>query len=106
MKIDFSDPNLFIKIITAIGYVGIFWVIPLFLKKKNPYCTFHGKQGMVIFFFWAVLLYLGWIIGWPVLLLAPILFFINLFAIWQALRGRIWRIPVIGKISDKIGYAS
>jgi uncharacterized membrane protein len=78
-------------------------MITLFFKKREPYCYFHGKQGMVVFFFWAVLLYLGWIIGWPVLLLAPILLFINFFAIWQAYKGRTWRIPVIGKITDKIG---
>lgn len=106
MKINYSDSNLFIRLIAALGYIGIFWAIPLFLKKKDPYYLFHGKQGMVIFFFWAVILYLGWIIGWPVLLLAPILLFINIFAIWQTFKGRSWKIPVIGNIADKIGYAS
>lgn len=106
MNITAEEDSFLNRLISAVGYIGFLGVIALFLKRKEPSCVFHGKQGLVIFFFWAVILYLGWIIGWPALLLAPILFFVNVFAIWQAFKGRNWRIPVIGKIAEKIGYAS
>ena len=39
------------KIIAAIGYIWILFLIPLLLKSKNEYCHFHAKQGLVLFGF-------------------------------------------------------
>ena len=37
------------KIIAAIGYVSILFVLPLFLKKNSKFAQFHAKQGLLLF---------------------------------------------------------
>jgi len=93
------------KIIAAIGYIWILFLIPLLLKSKNEYCQFHAKQGLVLFGFSilisiiGVVPVLGWLIGffgWIVVIIFTVLGFVN------ALQGRKWKMPYLGKFAKKI----
>ena len=37
------------KMITAVGYVGLLFLIPMLLAKDSPFAQFHAKQGLVLF---------------------------------------------------------
>ncbi len=37
------------KLIAAIGYVSILFVLPMFLKKNSKFAQFHAKQGLLLF---------------------------------------------------------
>jgi len=93
------------KIIAAIGYIWILFLIPLFLKKNNKYCLFHAKQGLVLFVAGIILMViniipvLGWLIsffGWIIIVIFSILGFIN------ALQGREWKLPFLSSFAEKI----
>lgn len=93
------------KILTAIGYIWLLFLVPLLLKPKNNYCQFHAKQGLVLFGF-SILIsiigaipVIGWLIGffgWIVVILFTVLGFLN------ALQGRKWNMPYLGKFAKKI----
>ena len=37
------------RLLSALGYIPVVgWIIPLFLKKEDQFCQFHGKQGFII----------------------------------------------------------
>lgn len=93
------------KILAAIGYIWILFLIPLLAKKDSKFCQFHGKQGMILFIAWIVLVIFGWVpvIGW---FLAPILglvlVIVSLVGIIKALMGEYWELPFLGKYAEKI----
>lgn len=35
--------------IAWLSYVGILFLIPMFIRKESPYCQFHVKQGATLF---------------------------------------------------------
>ena len=95
------------KIWAFIGYWGILFLVPLLGKKDNKFALFHGKQGMVLFIFWVVVVWiLGFIpiIGWFILrpiggLLALVLAIIGMV---KSLQGEYWKMPVLGDVAEKI----
>lgn len=93
------------KFLAALSYLWLLFLIPLLVKKDNPFCLFHAKQGLVLFIFSLVLYVvnvipvLGWLIsflGWIVVFLFSILGIIN------ALQNRKWEMPYLGKFANKI----
>lgn len=87
------------KVLAAIGYVGILFLIPLLAKKDSPYAQFHAKQGMALFVvgvaIWIIMMIpvLGWIIGFLGWLVFVILFIMGLA---NSLGGKCVKLPVIG----------
>lgn len=89
------------KVLAAIGYVWILCLVPLFLKRNSKFCQFHAKQGLILFIaeifgwliFWIPLI--GWLLGIVILIFAAL-------GIMNALQGRYWEMPVLGKYARKI----
>lgn len=93
------------KIIAAIGYFWILFLVPLLLKKNSKYCQFHAKQSMVLFITSIALIIIniipvvGWIIsflGWIAIVIFMLLGFVN------ALQGIKWEVPFLGRFAGKI----
>lgn len=85
------------KVIAAISYIWILFLVPLFLKKESKFAQFHAKQGLVLFIAWlfALIPVIGWLIALVVLILAIIGFL-------KALTGEYWEIPVMGQFAKKL----
>jgi len=89
------------KVLAAIGYIWILCLVPLFLKRHSKFCQFHAKQGLILFIveifgwliFWLPLI--GWIIGILILIFAAL-------GIMNALQGKYWEMPILGKYAQKI----
>ena len=88
------------KVIAALAYVWILCLVPLFLKRKSKFAQFHAKQGLVLFILELILSLIFWIpiIGWALFIIVIIL---SLLGIKNALDGKYWEMPVIGKYSKK-----
>jgi uncharacterized membrane protein len=102
--VDKGDP----KILAAIGYLWILFLIPLLFKKDDPFCSHHGKQGLVLFIFSLIISVLGGlpVIGW--LIIAPvgwiIVVILMILGILNALRGEMWEMPYLGKYAKKLNF--
>ncbi len=93
------------RLISAIGYLGILCLVPLLLKKGSAFAQHHGKHGLVILIAWLVL-WVGnivpilgqivWTLGTIALLILIILGMVN------ALQGKMWDMPVLGKYAKQI----
>lgn len=105
------------KVLAAIGYLGILFLIPLLAKKENKFCVHHGKQGAVLFFVEVIgviaLFILGLILGKLACVggvISGILWLafwvlVTVLSIWgliMALKGEYWKMPVLGGIADSL----
>lgn len=80
-------------------------MVPLLLKKDSKFAQHHGKQGLVLLIAWLIL-WVGniipiigqivWMLGTIVILILIILGMIN------ALNGKFWDMPVLGKYAKQI----
>ncbi len=106
MKKEKTTPTQDEKIIAAIGYIWLLFLIPLLLKKDNEYCQFHAKQGMVLFIFSLIVMILGgvpvlgWLIIMPLGLIVVIVF--ALLGFVNALHGRKWEMPYLGRFAKRV----
>lgn len=101
------------KGMSALAYIGILFLIPLFAAKESPYAQFHSNQGLVLFIAEAavaiVFSILMAILGWPLHFLRVIVgvlqVLVNIFllvlailGIINAATGKAKELPIIGGI--------
>lgn len=94
-----------LRIISAIGYLWIFCLMPLLGKRNSEFAQHHGKQGMVLtitsFAVWLV----AWVplIGWIVGFFGTIgLLVLAVTGIQNAMQGKYWEMPILGKYAKQI----
>lgn len=89
------------RLMVAISYVNILFIIPLLTQRRSKFAQFHAKQGMVLFIIELILPFIGWIpvIGW---LLTVIVILTAIVAIIRSYNGESWKIPFIYQWSEKI----
>lgn len=87
--------------VAAISYLWILCLVPLFLKRDNEFIQAHAKQGLVLFIAEIAGTVVFWIpfIGWALFLFCVIA---SAYGISQALQGKTWEIPIIGKYAHKL----
>lgn len=92
------------KIIAALAYVWILFLVPLLMKKDSDFAIFHAKQGFIFFIYCIILSgvslipILGWLIGLVGGTIAVILFVIGIV---NALTGKKQELPLIGHYAKK-----
>ena len=90
------------KVYAILSYLSILCIIPLVLKKDNPFALSHGKQGLVIFV-GQVAVFIASIVWQGIM--RPGLFILGIISLWgiiEVLKGNTVRLPVIADIADKI----
>lgn len=90
------------KIFAILSYLSILCIIPLVLKRDNPFVLSHGKQGLVLFIGEVAVFVVSVIFEW---ILRPSIFVFGVFSLWgiiEVLKGQYVRMPVVSDIADKI----
>ena len=93
------------RVLAAIGYLWILCLLPLLGKRGSAFAQHHGKQGLVLtitsFIIWLV----AWVplIGWIIGFFGTIgLLVLAVTGIQNALQGKYWVMPVLGKYAKQI----
>ncbi len=89
------------RFLGVLAYLGPLFVAP-FVKPKSPFCRFHANQGFVFFitlFVVLILSGLSWILS---LLLVVGYLGVMVYAMYMAYQGKMWKIPVLSEIAEKI----
>lgn len=95
------------RILAAVSYIWVLWLIGMILGGNNEFVLRHAKQGLVLFIAeillmaLAVIPFLGWLIGFVGFVAAVI---VSLLGIMHAWRGEEWEIPFIGNFSSRITF--
>ena len=89
------------KIMAAISYIWILFLVPLFAAKDDAFARFHANQGLLLFLASIVLGIIGVIpvIGTIIALVGGIATFVfMILGIINALKGEMKPLPLIGGI--------
>lgn len=89
------------KVVAAIGYLSILFLVPLLLKKDSPFAQYHAKQGLYLF----IIFFVGQVIFWfPIFGWGLFLFFlvVNIYAFFQTLAGKSWPVPGAKWVIEKL----
>ena len=89
------------NIMAALSYFGILLILPWFFASKSPFVQFHLRQGIVVFLFFIFSSFSAWIplIGW---LLWPLSLVASIYGCIQALQGKYWELPYLGKYAKNL----
>ena len=90
------------KMYAVLSYFSAFCIIPLILKKNNPFVLAHGRQGLVLFVAQVGAMVLSIILPWAYRPLMFVLFGFSFWGMVTALRGQFVELPVIARIAEKI----
>jgi uncharacterized membrane protein len=90
------------KLVAALSYLSILFLIPLLLRKDSPFAQFHAKQGAVLFIAFFIGKFFFWVpfIGW---LACIVLIAVTLIALVKTLMGKAWEVPYTQSIIQKLG---
>lgn len=91
-------------IFATIGYMGPLFIIPLVAQPKSEYCKFHARQSMALltlFFVQLVILVMIPLLG---SLITLAVFAAYILSMYNAYMGRLWKVPVIGALAQKIDF--
>lgn len=86
------------KLVAALSYLGLLFLVPLLIKKESPFAQFHAKQGLVIciaFFLFSFIPVFGWLANIALLI-------VDVIAIIKTLNGEAWEIPVVKDAVKKL----
>lgn len=91
------------KIFAMLSYLSIFCIIPLVLKKENPFVLKHGKQGLILFLGEVALFIIHIILGQWILKLGIVAFgLLSFIGIIAALQGRDAKLPIVSQMAEAI----
>jgi len=89
------------RLVAALSYIWILFLIPLLLKRDSKFAQFHAKQGLVLFVIELIATLIMWIplVGW---LLFVIIIILAVAGVIRAYNGEWWKMPYIYNWSEKI----
>lgn len=88
------------RLMAALSYVWILFVIPFVLRHDHKFVYNHAKQGMGLFVLEVILFSIGWfpIIGWFTAIIGWLFVAVSaVLGIAHALVGKEFKIPLLGK---------
>ena len=91
------------KIFAILAYLSVLCIIPLIIKKENPFALFHGKQGLVLFVGEVAVFLLHIIFGlWILKLGIFVLGFFSFLGIIASIKGEYLKLPLVSEVAEKI----
>ena len=91
------------KVFAILSYLSILCIIPLVLKKDNPFVLKHGKQGLILFLGQVAVFILHIILGlWILRLGMFVLGLLSFLGLIAVLQGRDAELPVVSNLANSI----
>ncbi|MDP2653941.1 MAG: hypothetical protein Q8Q08_07920 [Candidatus Omnitrophota bacterium] len=90
------------KVIAILSYLPVLCIIPLVLKKENPFVLYHGRQGLVIFTAEVGVFVFSIPFSWILPVGMFVLLLISFIGIIAVLKGQYVEFPLVTKLAQKI----
>jgi uncharacterized membrane protein len=104
-----SPPNIGMCVLS---YLGLFSLIPYFVKKDDPFISWHAKQGLLIatvsivtyflLFVLSMIPFIGTIAMILNMLFGLTVLAVSLMCIVQACGGKRWAVPVLSQFLGEV----
>ncbi len=105
------ENNSTAKVITVLDYIGILWILGLFVEKDHPAVKFHTNQGLTLFILGIVasvvgalsfVPLVGFVFGLIGSLLGLCCLVLAILGIVHAVQGECKPLPIIGGLLNII----
>ena len=90
------------KVFAILSYLSILCIVPLILKKENPFVLSHGKQGLVLLVGEVAVFIISIVFPWLLKLGVFIFGILSFIGILAVLAGRYIKLPIVDGIAAKI----
>ncbi|MEI8011150.1 MAG: hypothetical protein WCI27_01525 [Candidatus Omnitrophota bacterium] len=90
------------RLYALVAYCFILCIVPLVKKSESDFVRFHGRQGLAIFLCEMAVFIISIVLPF---LMQPALFLFGILSFWgmiQALRGNLFRFPIIYPLSLRL----
>lgn len=104
-----SSPDM---LMCVLSYLGILALVPFFVKKDDPFISWHARQGVLLFvvcfiaylvlFVFSLVPFFGLLTLPLYLLLFVAIVAVSIYCIVQACQGKKWPIPILSQFLDKV----
>ena len=92
------------KMLSAIGYIQFFCILPLVLKPNSEFCQLHGKQGLVLTICFLVFSIFAFVHSFVALVVGLLYLVFVILGIANSVQGKFWKIPVIYSMSRRLVF--
>jgi len=92
------------KILSAMGYISFFCILPLVLRKDSKLCQEHGKQALIITLIFFLFSWMDWADTPLNILLHLIHIGVAAVGMFYASQGKMFKFPVISDMAKKIDF--
>ncbi len=95
------------KVVSILDYIGILWILGLFIEKEDPDVKFHTNQGLILFLLEVIssaitilssIPFLGWLFSIVGGILGFLCLILAILGIVNASQGKTKPLPVIGNL--------
>ncbi|MBF0143865.1 MAG: hypothetical protein HQL57_10240 [Magnetococcales bacterium] len=93
------------KMLASLSYLGILSLVPLVVNRDDSYVRFHARQGIVLWMWEVLAIYLLVVPGIGRFFFSASLllcFVFSVIGLASVLMGRAWKLPVIGDWAESI----
>ena len=87
------------KVLSALGYVSFFCILPLVLRPQSEFCKYHGKQGLVLTIMFLVAGILGIIHGFFEFIVGLAWLVAIVYSIMQVWKGKKHKLPMVSEMA-------
>lgn len=104
-KVVHTERTVRARLMALMSYLGVLVFVPLAMNRDDEYVSFHARQGLVIWIFGIVAIFMLYVPGLGKLIfssLAMVVVLASLAGIVSVLLHKAWKIPFVYGLSTKL----
>ncbi|MEI8393201.1 MAG: hypothetical protein WCF85_00595 [Rhodospirillaceae bacterium] len=92
------------QLMAALSYLGILCFVPLLFGRNDPFVHFHSRQGLVIWI-WGVIALFMFPLPFGRFLFSfssTVILVFSVIGLISVALGRTWRLPLVNEMAEKL----
>ena len=100
-----TERSMRARLMALMSYLGVLVFVPLAMNRDDEYVYFHARQGLVIWVFGIIAIFMLYIPGMGKLVfsfLAMMVMIFSLLGLVSVLLHKAWKLPIVYSLSTKL----
>ena len=104
-KVVHCENSMKSRVLALMSYLGVLVFVPLVTNRDDEYVHFHARQGLVIWAFGVLAIFMLYVPGLGKLVfsfLAMVVLIYSAIGIVSVLLHKAWKLPIVGTLATKL----
>ena len=100
-----TERSMRARLMALMSYLGVLVFVPLAMNRDDEYVYFHARQGLIIWLFGIVAIFMLYVPGLGKLVfsfLAMMVMIFSLLGLCSVLLHKAWKLPIVYGLSTKL----